>query len=84
MSTPYEQFIAANAKLYECYESVQPEVWETMSVEARGEVCSSERNIVLSFMKGSDLKFSTLIKNRLQLTQEQWTSQPSNSPAYLT
>ncbi len=71
MNSTYERFVEANKKLYECYEKVAPIAWEQMGTEEKYNLCKDERNTVIEFLNNNELRFSNLLKERLEIVKSQ-------------
>lgn len=66
MSTNYEEFIAANQALIDCYASVPAEEYTAMSVYDQNNVCKNEANKVADFLKSGSLNFSSILAQRIK------------------
>jgi hypothetical protein len=65
MSTNYEEFIAANQALMDCYGSVPAEQYNAMSNYEQSNLCKNEANKVADFLKSGSLSFSSILAQRI-------------------
>ena len=61
----YEQFIAANEKLFKCMEDAQLESVQKMSEADQMKVCRAEGDAVAQFLKQDQVNFRSLLAARL-------------------
>lgn len=74
MSTNYEQYIAANQALMDCYAQVPAEQYSTMSVYDQQNLCYNEQSKVADFLKSGSLSFSSILSQRIKALEA--ASQP--------
>ena len=65
MSTNYEQFIAANQALMDCFKAVPAEQFSAMSLADQNTVCAAEANAVRNHLKAGHATFGNILKERL-------------------
>lgn len=65
MSTNYEQFIAANHKLMECFAGVPAEQFSAMSLADQQNVCKNEANEVRQFIQAGHIDFKNILAERI-------------------
>lgn len=61
----YEKFIAANHKLFACYDAINVDEWKALNAKDQSAVCHQEREAVRAFLKDDSVHFRQLIKTRL-------------------
>jgi len=66
MSTNYEQFIAANQALMDCYAGVSAEQFSAMSRQDQDNVCKSEASAVRSFLANDSINFRHILADRIK------------------
>ena len=65
MNTNYEQFIAANQALMDCYKAVPAEEYSAMSPPQQADLCKAEANAVRDHINAGHAKFANILKERL-------------------
>jgi len=65
MSTNYEQFIAANQTLMDCFAGVPAEQFSGMSKGEQENVCRNEANAVRDMINGGHANFASILKERI-------------------
>ena len=65
MSTNYEQFIAANQALIDCYKAVPADQYSAMSLKEQGDLCKPEADTVRQHFKAGNATFANILKERL-------------------
>jgi hypothetical protein len=65
MSTNYEQFIAANQRLMECFAGVPAEQYSAMSLSEQQNVCKNEANEVRQFLTAGQVDFRNILAERI-------------------
>lgn len=66
MSTNYEQYIAANQALMNCYGQTSAEQFQSMSVYDQGNLCKAESSTVADMLKSGSLSFSSILGQRIK------------------
>ncbi len=61
MNTTYERFIEANHNLIKCFETVGKDKWSKLSAQEQGQLCSSEKEAVRSFLANNQVGFAALL-----------------------
>lgn len=61
MSTNYEQFIAANQSLMDCFASVPAETYSSMSLNDQQNVCKNEASTVQTLLSGGHINFKNIL-----------------------
>ena len=65
MNTNYEQFIAANSTLMDCYAGVSAEQYSSMSKMDQQDVCKNEAAAVKSFLTADKVDFKNILAQRI-------------------
>jgi len=65
MSTNYENFIAANHRLMECFSNVPAEQYSAMSLSEQQNVCRNEANEVRQFIQAGHADFKNILAERI-------------------
>jgi hypothetical protein len=65
MSTNYEQFIAANHTLMNCYAEVPADSFSAMSKSEQEGVCRNEANAVRGFIAQEQVNFRSILNERI-------------------
>jgi hypothetical protein len=65
MSTNYEQFIAANSTLMDCYSGVSAEQFSAMNKMDQQDVCKNEAAAVRSFLTAGKVDFKNILAERI-------------------
>lgn len=71
MSTNYEQFIAANQALMDCFASVPAEQYSAMSKLEQQGVCKSEAEAVKGFLTSDSINFKYILADRIKAFDKQ-------------
>ena len=66
MSTNYEQFIAANQALMDCYAQVPAEQYSAMSRQEQDAVCQNEASSVRAFLANDSVNFRHILAERIR------------------
>lgn len=66
MSTNYEQFIAANQALIDCYAQVSAEQFSALSRQDQQNVCRSESTAVRGFLENDSPNFKNILADRIR------------------
>ena len=65
MSTNYENFIAANHRLMECFAGVPAEQFSALSLNDQQAVCRNEANEVRQFISAGNVDFKNILAERI-------------------
>ena len=65
MSSAYEQFIAANHNLMNCYAQTDASTFSAMSGADQQNLCKSEAETVRGFLASGNLRMSHIINQRI-------------------
>lgn len=66
MNTNYEQFIASNQALIDCYAGVPAEQYSAMTRAEQEGVCQSEASAVHGFLSNGSIEFKSILAERLR------------------
>jgi hypothetical protein len=66
MTTQYEQFIAANQALMDCYAGVPAEQYSAMSQWDQQQLCKNEAESVRQFIAGGHVEFRSILAERIK------------------
>ena len=71
MSTNYEQFIAANQALLDCFAQVPADKYSALSKSDQQAVCRSEADAVRSFLLNDSVNFKNILAERIRAFDQQ-------------
>jgi hypothetical protein len=71
MNTNYEQYIAANQSLMDCFAQVPAEQYSAMSKGDQTNLCKNEAEAVRGFLSSDSVNFSSILAERISAFAKQ-------------